>query len=475
VAGEVSSLDMYLEKAVWENLMGNTPDDPEPSYLVHNFWEQGKPGSANDTLSYRGYAYPHVYNTFFGMYQIEKKYPSLVAYTHPATWCLNVAFNVFERLYSESISYNWSTGLMGEQTTPALIAALQAERMTRQADEVLSKMATKYKNFASTKYPYGSEYSFDNTGEEAVYMLAELNLGSDRANALRMMRDIVAKTRATRGQMPVWYLYADPTTILGESWWQSQYSAALAGYAMDDYSNRTSALQMGADAVSSSQRSVLERLNYGAKLMNLANVNSGQISDVAANIGASAWTYQAEKGALGTLGVGGGPGVQFLNGWRGMTGESDLGLWGAVQTMSTDLVTDDPIFGTAAYGGSESSDQYSYTVLPSDGVQQRLNLVTQQLSVQLGSDRYTQAIIGKNSADLRLVSGTAHTGVLQVSGMAQGSYAVVVDGTSQGTVDNHTPAGAIASPLQVSYAVPAGSSFILHLVSLPPDANARRR
>ncbi|ODA90276.1 hypothetical protein ATY41_10640 [Leifsonia xyli subsp. xyli] len=223
----------------------------------------------------------------------------------------------------------------------------------------------------------------------------------------------------------------------------------------------------------------MERLNYGAKLMNLANVNSGQISDVAANIGASAWTYQAEKGTLGTLGLGGGTNVQLLNGRRGMTGESDLGLWGAVQTLSTDLVTDDPIFGTVVYGGSESSDRYSYTVLPSDGLQQWLNLVTQQLSVQLGNDRYTQAIVGKDSADLRLdmtnVSGTAHTGVLQVSGMAQGSYDVVVDGTSQGTVDNDTPAGAVASPLQVSYNVPAGSSFILHLVSLTSHAKARRR
>ncbi|WP_230674283.1 DUF5695 domain-containing protein [Rathayibacter sp. Leaf248] len=475
VAGEVKSLDTYLTKAVWENLMGNTPDDADPDYLIYNFWEQGKPGSLNTTPSYRGYAYPHIYNTFFGMYEIQKKYPSLISYAHPADWYLDAAYEIFRELYEGPVAYNWHTGLMGELSTPDLISALRAEGKNVEANDVETKMATKYTNFRSNKYPYGSEYSFDNTGEESVYTLARLQVEKDRDNSLRMMRDIIAKTTATRGQMPIWYWYADPTTITGPNWWQSQYSASLAGYTMDDYINHTSALETGSNAVTSSQRAVLQRLNYGGKLMNLANVNSGQISNHPANIGAAAWTYQSQKGVLGTEGVGGGANVQHLKGWRGMTGEADLGLWGALQTMSTDVVTDDPIFGTVAYGGSVTSDAYSTTVTPKDGVQQRLNMVTQQLSVDLGNDRYTSAIVGKNSADLRLdmanVSGTAHTGTVEVSGLAQGSYSVVVNGTSQGKVNNYSPAGALAAPLTVSYNAPAGADFIVHLVSTAPDAN----
>ena len=475
VASEVSSLDLYLNKAVWENLMGNTQNDPDPSYLIYNFWEQGKPGSLNTTPTYRGYAYPHVYNTFFGMYEIQKKYPSLISYAHPANWYLDVAYEVFRELYEGPVAYNWHTGLMGEISTPDLISALRAEGMVKEANDVESKMATKYTNFRSNKYPYGSEYSFDNTGEEAVYTLAKLNVNSDRANSLRMMRDILAKTRATRGQMPIWYWYSDPTTITGPNWWQGQYTASLAGYAMDDYINHISALETGDKAVSSTQRAVLQRLNYGGKLMNLANVNSGQISNVPANIGAAAWTYQSQKGNLGTEGHGGGPNVQHLKGWRGMTGESDLGLWGVLQTMSTDLVTDDPILGTVTYGGSSSSDQYSWTVIPNDGVQQRLNFVTQQVSVELGTDRYTAATLGKNSKDLRLnvnnVSKSAHTGVVNVSGLAQGSYAVVINGVSQGKVNNYSAAGTLAAPLKVTYNAPADENYVVHLVSTGADAN----
>ncbi|ODA90277.1 hypothetical protein ATY41_10645 [Leifsonia xyli subsp. xyli] len=238
VAGEVSSLDMYLEKAVWENLMGNTPDSPEPSYLVYDFWEQGKPGSANDTPSYRGVCLSTRLKYLLRHVPDREEVPQSGGLHPPGDLVPERRFQRVREALQRFDLVQLEHGAEGEQTTPALIAALRAEGMTSQADEVVSKMATKYSNFASSKYPYGSEYSFDNTGEEAVYTLAALNLSSDRTNALRIMRDIVAKTRATRGQTPVLYWYADPTTNLGESWWESQYSAALAGYTMDDSTER---------------------------------------------------------------------------------------------------------------------------------------------------------------------------------------------------------------------------------------------
>ncbi len=96
--------------------------------------------------------------------------------------------------------------------------------------------------------------------------------------------------------MPVWYWYADPTTITGENWWQFQYSIALAGYTMDDYINHTSALETGTDAVTPTERAELQRLNYASKLGAIANVNSGQISNVPANIGASAVVLPVGEG-----------------------------------------------------------------------------------------------------------------------------------------------------------------------------------
>lgn len=43
------------------------------------------------------------------------------------------------------------------------------------------------------------------------------------------------KTRTMRGFQPTWYQYADPVFIGGESWWNFQYTASLAGSIMDDW------------------------------------------------------------------------------------------------------------------------------------------------------------------------------------------------------------------------------------------------
>jgi hypothetical protein len=471
-AHQIQALDQYLQKAVWEHLMGNTSPTATPSYVIHDFFEQGKPGAQNDTPIGRGYAYPHIYNTFLSMYEVVKRNPTAIAYQHPAEWYLQAAYGVFKELYdNKDVFYNYATGLMGEQSTPRLIQDLRAEGMSAQADDIVTKMAKKYATVSAEKYPYGSEYTYDNTGEEAVYMLARSDVDADRTKALKIMRDIVSKTEADRGRMPIWYWNSIPTTITGENTWQFQYTAALAGYTMDDYINHTAALETGKQAVSPTRRAELQRLNYAGKVAELATVNAGQISDAPENIGASAWTYQSERGNLGTTGLSGGTDVPLLNGWRGMTGESDLGLWGAMQTLSADVVTDDPVFGTVAYGADVSSAGGSQTVVPKDGLQRRLHLVTQQLSVDLKDDAYSRATVDAKSTDLRLAmlnrGGTAHAGVAEVTGLASGTYAVVVNGVTQRTVAVQRPDQAtdpIAQPTQIAFDAPAGATYDVHVV-----------
>ena len=113
---------------------------------------------------------------------------------------------------------------MGEQTLPDIAAALTAGGHTTEAAFVTSVINQLYNAFSASKYPYGSEYTYDNTGEEAVYMAAKQNGNTS------VLTKVNAKTRACRGQEPVWYYYADPVTLNGENWWQFQYTAALAGY-----------------------------------------------------------------------------------------------------------------------------------------------------------------------------------------------------------------------------------------------------
>jgi len=411
VASEVTAVDQYLQVAIWQNLMATNHSD----YLIYDFLMP----APNTTPTYRGYAYPHIYNTFFSMYKISKLYPDLINYQNPSTTYLLRAYNIFKALYDGPVAYNWNTGLMGESTTPELIKALQDEGYTAQANDVIAKMATKYNNFANTTYPYGSEYNYDNTGEEAVYTLAKMN------NNTTIKSKINAKTRAARGHMPVWYYYADPVTITGENWWNFQYTVSLAGYAMDDWVRNHSTTP-----------EVEQRMTYAAKIANVGAINSGQISSDPADIGAVAWTYQAEKGNYDALGLGGGP---LQNGWRGMSGEADLGLFGAIRILSSDVAVD-PIFGLYCYGCDVTQSGGNYQVTPKDGVFQKLNLITQKFNMTMERDKYTSATVAtaKNFVNFTLKNvtpGTAHTTKVSFTGLAAGTYQILVDNNVAGSVN----------------------------------------
>ncbi|WP_019909535.1 DUF5695 domain-containing protein [Paenibacillus sp. HW567] len=409
IASEITALDQYLDITIWKNLMA----DHHTDYLVPDFLM----APPNTTPTYRGYAYPHIYNTYFSMYKISKLYPGLITYKEPRTTYLLRAYNIMKALYDGPVAYNWNTGLMGEVTTPDIIKALQDEGYTTQANDIIAKMNTKYNNFANTTYPYGSEYNYDNTGEEAVYMLAKMK------NNTTIKNKINTKTRAVRGKMPVWYFYTDPVTINGEPWWQFQYTASLAGTAMDDWVRNNS-----------STPEVEQRLSYAAKLANLNAINSGQISSDPADIGAVSWTYQAMKGNNGALGLDGGP---LFNGWRGMSGEADLGLFGAIKLLSSDVAVD-PIFGLYGYGCEVTDSGSNYIVIPKDGVFQRLNLITEKWGMTLERDRYSLATVAKakNAVSFTLSNitpGTAHTTKVAFNGLAAGTYNVTINNAASGS------------------------------------------
>lgn len=179
-----------------------------------------------------------------------------------------------------------------------------------------------------------------------------------------------------------------------------------------------------------------QRLSYAAKIANISAINSGQISSDPADIGAVSWSYQSSKGNHGALGLDGGP---LFNGWRGMSGEADLGLFGAIRILSSDVAVD-PIFGLYCYGCDVTSSGGNYSIIPKDGVFQRLNLITQKFGMELERDKYTAATIAiaKNYVNFTLANstpGTAHTTKVAFSGLAAGSYNILINNAAAGSVN----------------------------------------
>jgi len=435
VASEVTALDNYLD-AVWARAIDNT------SYIVQDWWCPPGTSASNIMNCYydRAYAYPHAFNTYFSMYKVASLYPKLVTYHNTADAYLLRAYNILHTLYSGH--GDAGTGYMGEQTLPDIAAALTAGGHATEATFVNGVITKLYNAFSGSKYPYGSEYSYDNTGEEAVYMAAKQN------NNASVLSKVNAKTRACRGQEPVWYYYSDPVTLNGENWWQFQYTAALAGAGMDDFV-RTQSTTPELD----------ERLSYAAKIANISAINSGQIDSNAANLGTLGWTYQAMKGNVYVNSFDPANG-NLHAGWREMTGEADLGLFGAIRILSAD-VANDPIFGLTGYGCNVSSANSCTSVTPTDGVFKRLNMISQKMSFSLNRDRYSGATVSSANNYLGLTlqnqTGDAHTTTLTVVGLAAGTYPVSVGGTSAASVT-----AASGKPTVVSLAVgTAATSAVL--------------
>jgi MYXO-CTERM domain-containing protein len=351
------------------------------------------------------------------MYKIANLYPKLITYQQTADTYLLRAYDIIHTLYSGHGST--STGYMGEQTLPDIAAALTAGGHTTEAAFVTSSINSLYSAFSASPYPYGSEYTFDNTGEEAVYMAAKQN------NNTSVLSKVNAKTRACRGQEPVWYYYADPVTNNGENWWQFQYTAALAGSCLDDFVR-----------TQSTTPEVDERLSYAAKIANINAINSGQIDSNAANLGTVSWTYQGMKGNVYVNSFD--PANSTLhNDWRQMSGEADLGLFGAIRILSADVAVD-PIFGLTGYGCNVTSSNGCYAITPTDGVFKRLNLITQKFHMDLDRDQYTGATVSTTNNYLGFTlqnqtTSTAHTTHLTITGLAAGTYNVLVGGASAGS------------------------------------------
>lgn len=434
-AEEVKSIETYLIDFMWNNYMKYTQD----TYTVANYLSGS--GIYSDSTSPYTRTFSEVMEAtgFFNMYRIVKAYPDLIDYREDAQWYLEKAAGIYlNRVGTGAI------GFYGEQQIPDMIEALRTEGMDEEADQLQEQFALKKgTNMAQAQYPYGSEFEYDNTGEEGAYAAAKAlreyypSEEGVAAAALENMEKAEWKTRAMRGIQPTWYQYADPVFRGGESWWNFQYTASLAGYIMDDWLRYE---DNGWDTDSSAWAA---RLNYAAKLSNFNAVNMGQISDK--SVGSVSWRYTMSKGGYGAQNVNDGGSRIMNNGWNDFSGESEEGLYGSLLSISADITTD-PIFGLYGYGAEVSKDGTRYTINPTDGIGKRINLIDEKVYVELVQDACTTAVMDGNGTYFNLnvnnTTGTQHMLTIELSGagVTDGYYSIQVNGQASGqcyVTDNH--------------------------------------
>lgn len=459
---EIQSIETYLIDFMWENYMKYSHE----TFVVANYLSASGIYGTSERPYSRTFSEVMEALAFFNMYRIQKAYPDLITYRETPEYYLQKAYDIYTNRVGTG-----AIGFYGEQQISQMIEALWEEGMTEEAQALQEQFALeKGTNVANAAYPYGSEFEYDNTGEEGAYAAAKALMtyypdSSAVADALEGMGQANMKTRAMRGMQPAWYFYSCPVFRGGEGWWNFQYTASLAGYIMDDW------MRYESDGETDST-GWAARMNYAAKLSNFNAVNMGQISDK--SIGSVAWRFNAYKGGYGTKNVNDGWGVDGIgtmrNGWNDFAGESDLGLYGSLLSISADVVTD-PVFGLYGYGCNVEKSGNTYTVTPTDGFGKRINLLDEKLYVELIQDACTTAQLAADGSSITLhltsTDQKAHTTQINLSGacLTDGYYTVSVNGEHAGQAQ---VSGEVCT---VYAAIPAGTASTVVLTKASSGVN----
>ncbi len=415
---EIESIEYYLEHFVWGGLQRRDDERPYPYgvYGTPHWFINRDPARrkayaeslANGETAirdlgkehvWRSYDYPHIVMLYFHMYQVAKMYPEMSTYLDAAGY-LNRAWETARAFYTYPYeiypsyydTYKW--GLYNELVVLELIDALEGEGFPRQAAWLRGEWEKKVKYFVyDDKYPFRSEYAFDRTAFESTYAFAKYGATHDmqpdrnlwfdlklkqwwshpsvrREDSRAFMDRQLASGLVVRGWLnPAYYtLGSDP----GMS-----YMAAMGGWGVLDYAQNFAPepydwLQLGYASYLSSWA----LMNTGRPDTNYGFWFPGREND-----GAAGWQFMSAKAGSAWMGSSVPGGVTVPRGPWHYDGEIDLGFGGALRMAAT-VVTNDPVFGWFAYGGTLKEGggaalqgPRTLSIEPRDGLRRRLAVV----------------------------------------------------------------------------------------------------
>jgi hypothetical protein len=474
---EIEGLEYYLEHFVWGKLQRTDQEKPYPYgvYGTPNWYTDRNPerrkayagtnAAATHDLAkehvWRSYDYPHMVMLYFHMYEIAKKYPAMSKYLdapgylerayQTARAFFTYPYEIFPSYYE---TYKW--GLYNELVVLQLADALDREGFPDRAAWLRAEWEKKVKYFVyDDLYPFRSEYAFDRTAFESSYALAKYGATHDMQPDTNLWHDVrldkwyshpvvkredsrnfmdrqLAAGLCVRGWLETSYyqLGADPGL---------SYMAAMGGWGILDYG--VNFAPQPADWL---------QLGYASYLSSWCLVNSGTPESHygfwfpgSENDGAAGWQFMSAKVGSAWMGSSYPGGDMEPRGPWHYDGEIDLGYGAALRTAAT-VLTDDPIFGWFAYGGTLTAASNNLSIIPRDGLRQRFYAVlggskdgnaAVRFKLELDRDGFTpgQGILTDKA--LKEIGFTvenrtsdAHATGLLLSPPAGSSYTVVQDG-----------------------------------------------
>lgn len=461
---EIASLEFYLKEFVWNGLQRTDKDDPYPYgvYGVPNWKEARDPVARAKTSTtnlekmhiWRSYDYPHIVMLYYHMYEIAKMYPDKVHYLD-AKGYLERAYQTARAyfLYPYAIlpwyeTYKW--GCYNELVLEKLMADLTLEGRTKESDWLRSEYEKKVKYFVyDDKYPFRSEYALDRTAFESSYAFAKYgtlnamkpdhNLWYNRNDSVWLSHPVVRQEDsrafmdrqntaglAVRGWLETKYFLLGSDFTNSSDTHTLSYMAKMGGWSILDYGINFAEkpydwLQLGYASYLSSWA----LMNTGTPESNYGFWAPGKQND-----GAMGWAFMESKTARAWIRKDIDRGAWYYD------GEADLGN-GAGIRMAATVVANDPLFGWIAYGGILNQNNKGFTVIPRDGLRDRLSLVSKDVrtTISFYRDGFAKEKQISITPDLKKVTftlenrtGNSHTTKLSIFVLPGKVPEVTVDG-----------------------------------------------
>ncbi|KAH8657757.1 hypothetical protein BX600DRAFT_482431 [Xylariales sp. PMI_506] len=433
-AAEIAKLETFVDEVLWGTIQ--TPDYAvrksifyyQPS-LLRNYtyssaydwtgWESWDQADAYATD--RAYDYVHVAASYWALYRAARAYPDIVE-KHDWEWYLNQSYSTIISAMKPSVGYN-DLGLMGETVFGQVLADLTRENQTSQASALTAAMKTRATLWNSQAVPYGSEMSWDSTGEEGVYYWSKY---------FGYTATVTKTVNAVLGYMP---------TVAHWGWngnarryWDNLYGGKLRRIErqIHHYGSGLNALVLLGAFRSDPSDTHLIRVGYGGISGPLSSINDA---------GFAAASFHSFPETLA---------------WDAYSGDYGPNFVGLALGSGT-YVVDDPTLGLVSYGGALSSQGGTVSVKTKDPVRQRVFIgplgllisvdagIISQIEFETGS---TEATVTLSQLDGAPIAAAAILWLETTSGSAK--YTVTTPSITQSRGGWQVPLGSSQVSVVVS-------------------------
>ncbi|KAF7330122.1 hypothetical protein MSAN_02462000 [Mycena sanguinolenta] len=270
------------------------------------------------------------------LYRVARNYPSLVS-THTWQWYINQAVLTVQAMMSRSVGYNLD-GLMGETVIRMLLDDLSREGLTQNATFVQAQMKTRWTDWSTQRYPFGSEMAWDSTGQEGVYAWSKFF--NDTTTATNALNSIIAY----QPLIPHWGYNGN-----ARRYWDNVYGGKLMTIErqIHHYGSGLNALPLMSAFQSSPTDYYLLRVGHAGLSGPMSNIDQGGFAAASFHSFANTLAWEAYSGDYG-------PNFSGLSMGTGTT------------------IINHPDFGWQAFGGIVNSTSPAVLVQVRDAVRRRV-------------------------------------------------------------------------------------------------------